>query len=808
MRSNRLLLPFLALVMAGGVSHAGTGDTRDSDARFDALMDAQSRVQEALKVDAVLPWTHSADNPAATIEVPADVFSSWWTAAKKNAEGRSTKRLGPAVVLGATRYQGEERNGVLHLTLSLSATLHREDAWKSVPLVGSGAIVVNAKVDGEPIATSLQHGYQVWHTRRTGEVSVEVELLVPPRGPRGSIEYDFVVARTPVTEFDCLFSVAKLEPRIDNPVSSKVTSDDGKTRLVATLRPATRLHLVGFRDLGAGPDAVARTYAESLNLLSVDDGSLDVFAALRYTILYAGQKRFDVVIPEGLTVVSADGEGAFQYTLEPLPEGQGAGQLLRGQTAVPIRDRYEISLRLKRRTADGGDRFAVPIPTPQGVERHVGWIAVEVPGKLRLDEASRRGEVREVDTRQLPRELVRSAVSPILRAYRFHGANRGLSLSATRLPEHDIVADSIDRVRATTVTSATGTVLTELRVTMRNRLRHSLALDLPEGATVKSALLDGLPVNPSRDASGRLRLPLKRSAGSIGALAPLTLSVVFANEVQAPGLIGETDLALPAFELPVMSLQWTVYAPNSHDYQPLEADVPSQGYTGRLSWYRAAGARTSADAAPRRDRTPRVTPSAVTSADGGMMPVRITLPTGGKRLDYSRYWIPADTSVRTTLPYAAGWVRTALLLLATLLVMLACGFAVHRNGATRAIALTVAAATGLGYGVMSDGGGVALLAFGGVVGLLVGALLRQDVRDTSRAFGAWCAGLPGHWATQVRTPDVVPTAEGDIPPPADDDSPRQPMGALQLAVVIGFTIAVAVAGFQGLRLMKHLLSAL
>ena len=42
---------------------------------------------------------------------------------------------------------------------------------------------------------------------------------------------------------------------------------------------------------------------------------------IRYGILYAGNRRFDILVPPGMEVVGADGEGAFEYSLEPTPTG-------------------------------------------------------------------------------------------------------------------------------------------------------------------------------------------------------------------------------------------------------------------------------------------------------------------------------------------------------------------------------------------------------------------------------------------------------------------------------------------------------
>src|SRR5690606_3169124 len=215
---------------------------------------------------------------------------------------------------------------------------------------------------------------------------------------------------------------------------------------------------------------------------SLDEDAWEMFTVVRYSILYAGTKSFRFSIPSGVSLVSADGEGAFRYTLQPQDDGSA---VLVGETAYPIRNSYEISLRLRRELADPSAGFPVLRPRPLGVEREYGWVGVEVTGALNLEEKEARGMTR-VDVRQLPADMLTNAVSPILKAYRYHDPTAALSLVAEPLPEQDPSSHSVDSVRAYTTVSIDGKMLTEMRITLRNRLRHQLILTLPSGAELRS----------------------------------------------------------------------------------------------------------------------------------------------------------------------------------------------------------------------------------------------------------------------------------------------------------------------------------
>ncbi|MBW1809660.1 MAG: hypothetical protein JRJ87_15805 [Deltaproteobacteria bacterium] len=575
----------------------------------------------------------------------------------------AARRQGPSVVLGTSSYSGEAIQGALRLKLDLQVTLGRPEEWKTVPLIGDDVVLVKATVANKTIPVSRQSGYHVWVTRHTGEVKVTIDLLVPARGPRGSIEYDFLVPRTPVTNFSCQFPVAGLEPRLDAAVQSDAKPKNGGTLLSATLRPTARIHIVGFRDLGEAEGQKAKIYAESLNLLSIDEGTLDIFAVFRYTILYSGTKEFNIQIPKGLDVVSADGMGAFRFNLV---EDEN-GKVLKGETAFPIRKNYEISVRLHRETPKAGESFEVPLPRCLGVEREIGYLGIEVPGKLKLTEGKAINNITSIDVRQLPEEMVRSAVSPILRAYRYHTSDSKLTLITAQLPDREPASGSIDRIRAFTTVTQEGNVMTDMRITLRNRLRHSLTLAVPKDCEIRSALLDGSPVKPSRNEQGRLMLPLKRSAGG-DSLKPFTVSVVMHTEVSSMGLFGSPDLLLPAVDLPVSSLAWSVYLPSRNLYTTMKGDIEPQVYSGRGSWHLPSTSYQSGQWDAPIEQTQQHVPTVgpVESAHTGAMPVRIKLPADGIRLDYSRYWIdkgiddknPAnDRPTIVSFMYVRSWLK-------------------------------------------------------------------------------------------------------------------------------------------------------
>jgi hypothetical protein len=560
-------------------------------------------------------------------------------------------KKGPVVILGSSSYTGKTVHGSLSLRCKLHATLGEKGLWKAVPLVGNDVILVAATANGKAIPVSVQNNYHVWITNTDGEVSLEVDILVPSRGPKGSIEYDFTSVRTPSTSFNCVFPVAGLEPRLTAAVQSDYVKMTGATGYNATLRPTTRIHLIGFKEFSGDTKQDAKVYAESMNLLSVDEDALEMFSVFYYTILYSGTQKFIITIPNGFKIVSADGRGAFRYSLEPSAEGTR----LIGETEYPIHNKYEISLRLRKEINKKGETFSAPIPRCIDVERESGWLGIEVPGKMQLEEKSTQS-VLQVDMRQLPSELLQSTVSPVLKAYRYHAADAQVMLYTASLPEIEPASGSIDNIQLYTKIADDGASVSEMQITLRNRLRHNLEMELPGNAQVLSAMLDDQPLTISQNKTGKLLLPLKRSGGN-DQLKPFTISLTYKSKISRITSFGLKTLQMPSVDLPVSSISWDVYVPGFNTYSRLKSAIAPQYYQGQVSWKKLPPSDTySGDSHSNSQAfSDRVE---IDNSVAGTMPVQIKIPLSGKKITYKRYWLEKNGVLNVSFSF----IRSSLLL--------------------------------------------------------------------------------------------------------------------------------------------------
>ncbi|MBK8010406.1 MAG: hypothetical protein IPK13_03600 [Deltaproteobacteria bacterium] len=570
---------------------------------------------------------------------------------------------GATAVIAAAHYVGRVEKGHLRLTATFSAHLPAVRGYKTVPLLGQDAVILSAKQGTESIALMIRDGMWVWPTAKNGDATIQIEFLTAPTGPRGSVEYRFGIAETSVTDLRIFFPQKDLSPVVTGAVVTERREVTGGIELHAVLPPIAGIHIVGFHEVDDSLAASkAQLYGQTMNLVSVSDDALEVFSVISYAILYAPTKHFEIEIPSGYEILSADGQGAFRYTITT----QEGRTTLHGETADGIRQRYEISLRLRRALAATESELRVPIPKLQGVERDSGTLAIEAPGRLSVERAEGDG-LMKIDARELPDAILASSVSPVTQAFRYASPPGIATIWIGRYPEKTLATSSVDRLEMSTVATRDGERMTQMTFELRNNLRQHLALTVPEGAEIKSATLDDAPIKLSRDATGRVLVPLVRSRVRAGRLMPLRIRMVVSTKSDRFGLVGSQHFAVPRVDIPISSLSWSIHLPTSLAHSAFDTGVSNESIVRDASWFQPPPAPYDAldqhNANWTEVQAQDVGNLAGSMADSdtsathqqgsvsGTVPVRLRTPARAPEITYRRFWIEADEPIEGSIYY-------------------------------------------------------------------------------------------------------------------------------------------------------------
>jgi hypothetical protein len=427
-----------------------------------------------------------------------------WSALLERSESRPPPPAPPVASAILTRsLDGAFTKGLLRATLVLRFEVLSAGHVR-VPVVGDAASVTAALVDRHPAALVREGGMYTVGVDRPGPHEVTASLLVGEEQDHFARRLKLQLPTGGSTLLSILVPEPEIEARLTSGVLTASTARAGGTLLQGALDASGRLDLAWTRKVTHRSASAARLEARANTLLTVDDAVVRGVSVLDLNVLDGETDRVDLRLPSGAEPLRVTGDAVLQWRA-------GKGQLsvllrhlVRGSVQITVH--YQLP---------GGLSSAVALPMilpAEGVP-FVGAAAIQAPASLEVKVSSR--AARELSLRDLPTELGELTRSPLAAAFSFR-CEPHLTLTATKRQQVALTTTLIDELHAATVVVDEGTELTKLRLHIRNNTRQYLGVQLPTGATLTHALVDGQPIRPARAIGSRgapeaLLFPLRQS---------------------------------------------------------------------------------------------------------------------------------------------------------------------------------------------------------------------------------------------------------------------------------------------------------
>jgi len=587
----------------------------------------------------------SAGPAAASPLDPAQVTMPWQDFKalydKGMAPDKPPRPAPSAYTISQADHSAEVRGDSVFIKARVRVEVVDTEGWVSVPLLSTRAALVSAQVVGSrgPAPVYVRSGYYHLITERAGPVEVELEYaldLFDNSGERGFTAELPVGASTQLTVR--LPSSAPVDFHIPN-ARGLERRDTADTQVVHATMVANSNMRVSWRRKAAKVAAAApsspRIYAEHHALLGVGEGVLVGTSEIHYSILHHGTDHLRLRLPGDLTLLDVTGRGVRDWELSA---GDGGVRDLRVDLDFEAEGAYTLSLEYEKTLSAEESSAKATLEAPRvqvlGVERVKGFLGVDARSNLEIDGGDASG-ARSIDVRELPAGILGQTDYPVLLGFTWRDAGRTIPLTLTRHDEVDLLVTIVDQLAAETVLTPDGRRMTRSTWALRNNRGQYLRVAMPKGSTPWSVFVGGRAVKPALDADGRLLVPLARSEAAGGALARFAVEIVYVEDGQAPESSGRGELSasLPRVDVPVTAVAWTMW-------MPAGAKVVRKSVGGS---FRKVGAYTRVDdgglAIPeaveqvRREAEASYTAAA---AQGGVQPVRITLPVDGTPLYFEK----------------------------------------------------------------------------------------------------------------------------------------------------------------------------
>ncbi|NLI75452.1 MAG: hypothetical protein GX442_03290 [Candidatus Riflebacteria bacterium] len=429
--------------------------------------------------------------------------------------------------------------------------------------------------------------------RGVGRHTVKVVLVCPQVDDPERNELTFRIPRMPMNTFAVTLDTPGQFGEVDRSEGTRCRDDDGHTVVEGVLGPTDRFTVRWAPRSGAGvieppadrqpeetapdsatgtppePDAVPaappeppRVYADSATLLSVGEGFIRSEAQIRLRIARSGIDGISLLLPSGTELLDLQSPNLESHRIEALATATRVVCVFSAQ----VRQSCELSMVCDTKMAETSQAVGLPVHRLEGVERDAGFIGVEARTSIEIRkgaETSSDLQVSGVDVTDLPPDLTRRAIRPILLSYRYFTPpfDPAVTVQVIRHSEVDTLTAAIDHLRATTFLGLNRQALTSLDLEVKNNGRQYLETWLASGAEILSAELNGAPVKPSSRGDSSYLIPLGGGSARRSAASSFRVRLTYRAPIPEFGWKRNLQVPLPKLDVRTSRLEWTVYAP-------------------------------------------------------------------------------------------------------------------------------------------------------------------------------------------------------------------------------------------------------
>jgi hypothetical protein len=336
-----------------------------------------------------------------------------------------------------------------------------------------------------------------------------------------------------------------VEPGI---VTNRSTAN-GKTFIEASLEPGKPARVWWTTREVAAPVAQreVRFLSDIKSVVSVGDSQLRLTALLDVNVIQGEADEFKVPIPAGFELTAASGTS--------LESSELASGMLTLKVHDPAKRNHQFLIAIERSNRE--TKAEPPLFGFVGAQRETGELLVEGVGAMELV-ASESGGLRRMDVREANAITRSLSHFPLQAAFRFNRKAADapkLSLEWRQFSDADVLSAVAERATVTTLMNVEGRSLTEITLRVRNRAQQFVKVDLPPGAQLLSAEVEGQSVKP---VDGN-RVPLLRTG--LDSSGAYTVSFVYLSSGAKFAKTGSYDMGLPRLDIPVNLLLWEVSLP-------------------------------------------------------------------------------------------------------------------------------------------------------------------------------------------------------------------------------------------------------
>lgn len=501
--------------------------------------------QRNLPVDAALP---SPASPG-TVTLSLAEYNRLSELAARKLKAPDSPPLPFVLSRAAFRLRVEDQR--LVGTVDIEGTVLDKGPVK-VPLT-TGLTILEARQAGSPLPLLQEGSTHAAIINKPGRfaVSLSVASALVVEAGRASFVVPVPSAGSSLLSLDLAGNHANV--RVEPGLITSRTTTNGRTVIEASLEPGKPTRVWWTTREIAAPVAQreVRFLSDIKSVVSVGESQMRITALCDLTVIQGEAAEFRMPLPPGFELTEVTGS-----TLDS-NETQDGVLILR--VHEPGRRNHQFLIAIERTNRD--TKVDAPLLFFAGAQREIGELLVEGVGAMELI-PTESGGLRRMDVKEagaITRSLSRFPLQAAFRYNRRPSDAPKLQLEWTQFPDARVLSAVAERATITTLTNVEGKSLTEVTLRVRNHAQPFVRVELPAGATLLSAEVEGERVKPMLGTDGS-RVPLLRTG--FNPSGAYTVSFVYLNSGTRFAKSGAYEMGLPKLDIPVNLLTWEISLPD------------------------------------------------------------------------------------------------------------------------------------------------------------------------------------------------------------------------------------------------------
>ncbi|MFH0925829.1 MAG: hypothetical protein V1872_09440 [bacterium] len=462
-------------------------------------------------------------------------------------------------------YKGKMTEEGTTISAELLLEVQDKNGYKAIPFLSAQLALEDVLVNDQPGLILSEGGLHKLVIKEPGSYKIKALFYLKTSLNDSNYQLSIPIEETAITLLELEMPFEEINVKVPQAQQVNVSNQDKKTVISAIFPPGRELNIQWYTKkvtpVLTQEKLPAKIYATSYSLVSIDDDALKINMDIEYNILHAAINELDLLVPEGLNLLSVKGDGVGEWR----ELRQDKQRILHLNLDYEHKGIFWLTIGYEKNLLEATSRFSFSTIETLKAVKEIGYLGLELKSSAEVKVIQHDG-LEKLTVQKLPQQLFNKSLKPLIHGFKYLKHPYSLELDIQRHPKVTEALAVIDSANAVSFFTEDGKIVNRIVYEVRNQLRQYLKIQLPEQAEVWSVFVGDKPAEPARE-KDMLYIQLIRSQQEGGGLKPFKVEMVYYQKDKPFSNYGKGAIILPKVdEIIVSKILWSLYLPRDYNF--------------------------------------------------------------------------------------------------------------------------------------------------------------------------------------------------------------------------------------------------